>query len=154
MKTSFLYSVVGILFFTAIAKLVSALGNAPILDTPEPVLGFSYRQLLLMAGALEALVVVIILVARKPVVKLSAVAWLICVFMVYRIGSYAIDTSSYCPCLGTLTEMLAISPKTADRLTFWLAIYMLTGSFGLLLRHFSERRTAKSEPLTLAGMKL
>ena len=64
MKTFFIFSVVVILLLSAVAKLVSATGTAKILSRRDPLIGLSYRRVLLLGAVIESVTVVALLATR------------------------------------------------------------------------------------------
>jgi len=144
MKSFFIYSVTVILLVTAAAKFVSASGTAPILMVPDPLLGLPNRQVLLLGAAIESIIIGVLLISRRPWVQLGLIAWLSLLFAIYRIGIWITNAPSTCPCLGTITQKLPISPLIVDRLIFFLFIYMLCGSLLLLftagVQNFLKKR--------------
>ena len=146
-QIAFVISVGVILAITALAKLISAYGAAQILDTPDPLIPISYRQLLWAGVALESIILAILVLGTRIRTKLGAIAWLSAVFAVYRGGVWLTATSAFCPCLGTITGALRLSPKTADMIMLGILCYMLAGSLLLLLGSAErEKSAAKLSP--------
>jgi hypothetical protein len=150
----FVKSAICIFVVTAVAKLAMALGGVKVLEQPDPVLGFvSIRQVLVCAAIVETAVA--IFVARAQVVfALGSVAWLATTFLVYRLLLWALDFHGYCSCLGKLSDILHLRPKTADFSAKSVMIYLLIGSYGLLARRCLFRSLgrfpAKDETLTVS----
>jgi hypothetical protein len=134
MRRFFIWSVIAILFLTSIAKLVSATGSARVLELPDPLLGISNRHLLWAGGLLETLLMMVLLISSRPVLQLALIAWLGSIFAVYRVGILAMAPPKYhCPCLGTVTQKLGLSPAVADQIMLVLLLYLLLGSLVFLL---------------------
>ena len=76
-----------LLAVTALAKILAATGEARILGQPDPLLGLiSMRQSMLLAAALEIVVLVLVLWAPDIVRKAALLLWIASVFLVDRIG--------------------------------------------------------------------
>ena len=112
----FLLSAGVVLSITGVAKAVSAIGPARALDVADPVVGLPLRQLLLLVGLLELLVGFFCLFTNKRQFSILSLAWISSGFLVYRIGLWIIGWHKPCSCMGSLTEMLHISPQTADNI--------------------------------------
>jgi len=124
----------GILFaITGLAKVFSATGSARALDVADPIIGIPFRHLLLAVGLLELFIAFFCLFTDKRQFSLLAVAWLATNFVVYRVGLWWIGWHRPCGCLGNLTDLLGISPHTADTIMKIVLVYLLVGSYGLLL---------------------
>jgi hypothetical protein len=144
---AFLGSAAALLCATAIAKIVSAFGNAKLLDLPDPILLLSHRHVFLLVGFLEFGVAMFCLASAAVTPRAVAVAWLSSVFMAYRLGlRFLVGNHTVCPCLGTLTEALHVSPRTADTAMQIVLWYLLLGSCSVLLRIW------KTDPAPVTGM--
>lgn len=124
-----------VLAFTGAAKVFTAFSHAGVLEAQDPVFGISLRHLFLLVGIAELVVSVICLVNRRNRrLSLLLLAWFASSVVAYRIGLWAMDWQGPCRCLGTLTDVLPISPKTVDLLMKMLLAYLLLGSCAGLLR--------------------
>jgi hypothetical protein len=124
-----------ILAFTGAAKVLTAFSNAKVLEAQDPVFGFSLRHLLVLVGIAELVVSVICLVNRRNRrLSLLLLAWFASSVVAYRIGLWTMDWQGPCRCLGTLADVLPVSPKTVDLLMKMLLAYLLLGSCAGLLR--------------------
>jgi hypothetical protein len=134
-----------LLAITALAKLVSALGTAEILQRYDPVLRLSYQRVFFLAAAME-LVVVFICFSRKTLqTKSGAIAWLATLFLIYRLGLWWANYPAPCKCLGNLTDALHISPELAGTISKVILAYLLVGSYAILFRIW--RSAAKISPV-------
>jgi hypothetical protein len=122
-----------LLLITAVAKLLSALGSAPILTYPAPLLLVSYRSVFLIVGTLELVVALNCFFSQRMVLKMALVAWLASNFLLYRLGLMWVGYRKLCPCLGQVTDALHISPETADTVMKIILLYLLIGSYAALL---------------------
>ena len=137
-----------VLGVTGLAKAFSAISPARVLDTPDPLIGIPFRQLLLLVGLAELLVAFLCLFADKRRLSLLAVAWLSSNFLVYRLGLWFIGWHHPCACMGSLAGALHLSDQAADNIMKGVLAYLLVGSYGILL--WEWRRGAK--PALLAGV--
>ncbi|MBI1178883.1 hypothetical protein GC207_15735 [bacterium] len=124
-----------LLAFTFAAKIVSIFGQARILQTADPVTGISFRALMLIAAGMEAVVVVILLKSKLVLFKLALICALANCFILYRLFFWAIGSPHFCPCLGTLTDALGMSPGVVDWFLKGVVAYLWLGSVWGLFRY-------------------
>ena len=132
---------------TGLAKAFSAIGLAQVLDTVDPLIGVPFRQLLLAVGLVELFIAFFCLFTDKWRPSVLAVAWISTIFIVYRGGLRSIGWHRPCGCLGSLTEVLHISPDFADNIMKTVLVYLLVGSYAILLWEWRRARGAKSAAL-------
>jgi hypothetical protein len=135
----------GILAITGTAKLFTVTGDATILRVPDPFFGIPFQQLMLLVGLAELLVAGICFLGRWPGLSAMLVAWLASGFLVYRTGIWMIGWKKPCGCLGNLTDVLGITPKTADWIALVLLGYLLAGSYAFLFLKGGGAASAKNE---------
>ena len=124
----------GVLFvITGLAKAFSATGSARALDVTDPIIGIPFRHLMLAVGLLELFIAFFCPFTDKRQFSLLAVVWLATNFVIYRLGLWWMGWHRPCGCLGNLTDLLGISPHTADTIMKGVLAYLLIGSYGLLL---------------------
>ncbi|MCI0539972.1 MAG: hypothetical protein L0Z50_32605 [Verrucomicrobiales bacterium] len=140
----FRLSAVTILIAAAAAKLYSVAGHAPILDTEDPLFGFSNRRLLTLLGLLEILVAGVLLSNLNRHWKYLLLAWLSTGFVVYRFALGVLAIGKPCPCLGTLTETMHLKPETVSYILTLAVVYLLVSSIWLLAK---SRRTSSLESI-------
>lgn len=138
----FLWSSGVLLLMTAVAKLVSATGNAAVLLSADPILWVSFRTEFILIGGLELLVGSVCLVRKGITLRAGLLAWLSTAFAIYRAGLWVIGWHRPCPCLGNLTGTLGIRPDTADTAIKIILAYLLIGSYGTLLWLWRQRKKA------------
>ncbi len=116
MRLRIFLQVVGfVLVVTAGAKLHLVLGNSALLAQPDPVFPFlTNRQMLFFAAVLEAGVAWLVF-RSDPGVGLTATAWIASLFLAYRGALWWVGFAGYCNCLGSLTDPLGLSARTAER---------------------------------------
>jgi hypothetical protein len=133
---------------TAIAKLISACGTAAVLEIPDPILDISFRHLLWIIGISELIVALFCIFGNRTSFPTWLVAWFATSFLVYRITFILAGYKKPCPCLGNITDMLHISPKTADTAMKIILAYLLIGSYATL---FCWWQRNKDVPRTVAA---
>jgi hypothetical protein len=131
-----------ILGITGIGKVFSATGPARLLDTTDPLTGIPFRHLLLLVGLVELLNAFFCLFTNRRRLSLVAVAWLSTNFLVYRLGLWFIGWHHPCACMGSLAGMLHLSDQAGDNIMKGVLVYLLIGSYGMLLWEWRRRRAA------------
>jgi hypothetical protein len=141
------------LLLVGLAKAFSAIGPARALDTADPLIGVSFRQLLLLVGLAELLIAFFCLFTDRRRFSLLAVAWISTNFLVYRLGLWFIGWHRPCGCMGSLSDMLHLSPHAADNIMKGVLAFLLVGSYGLLLWQWRGERRAgvAAESFAAAG---
>jgi len=148
----FVYSVGGILFFTAIAKFISAFGKEPVLRSFEPVSHLTFRTVFLIFGLVELMAAWYCISSPSKSRRLWLIGNFGTFFLVYRLGLKWMDYHMPCRCIGSLTDMLNISPNTADSVMKLIAAYMVIGGYGILLWSKVQRNESTLEKTrVLAG---
>lgn len=123
-----------VLGITGIGKIWSACGYSKLLTTIDPVLGISFKPLLLFVGSAEIAVAGICFCKSKLGLAVGIIAWVATIFAVYRVGLSWLGWNLPCSCLGSVTAALHIPPQVADNIMKGVLAYLLVGSHGLLLR--------------------
>jgi len=136
-----------LLSLTAIAKFISAFGNARILQEADPILAIPFRDVFWMAGALELTVSMVCLLGKRLVMQAGLVAWLATAFLFYRLGLIWVGYRKPCSCLGNLTDALHIPPQTADTALKIILAYLLIGSYATLFWLWRQRNKAISSAI-------
>lgn len=125
----FVASAGAILLGTGGAKVLSALGSAEMLVLDDPVFSITFRHLLLMVATVEIAVGCTCFFQRLRRVAPALVAWTATNFLLYRVELALVGWHRPCHCLGSLTDVLHMSPRTADLVATALMIYLLVGGF-------------------------
>jgi hypothetical protein len=136
----FLHSAGVLLVATALAKLMSSFGSAPILLTSDPILVIPFRYVFWLVGGIEMSVAALCFWGRKPWVAAAFVAWLASAFVLYRLGLIAIGYARPCTCLGNLTDALHLSPAAANSIMVLILAYLFVGSYGSLVWLWTGRK--------------
>jgi hypothetical protein len=129
-----------ILAVTGLAKAFAAIGPARALDAADPLFGMAFRQLFLLVGLSELLIAFICLLTERRGISLLLVASISGGFLAYRLSLWVVGWHRPCGCMGSLTELLHISPGTADNIMKGVLAFLLIGSYVLLLREWGHRR--------------
>ncbi len=129
----YLISVAWLLSATAGAKLYSTLGTAKVLDVPEALLPMSIRHALVIIGAIELAIALVVFFGRNETIKLVCVAWLGGNFLLYRVAAVLLTVGKPCPCLGSITEKIPLKPATIDHILTGIVMYLIFGSLFFLL---------------------
>jgi Methylamine utilisation protein MauE len=130
-----------ILAITGSAKVWTAFGSVAFLTVADPIVGISFRHLMLAVGVAELAIAALCLFTKAQRLATMLVAWLATNFLVYRIGLWWMDWHRPCNCLGNLTDALHVSPQLADNIMKAVLAYLLIGSFGLLIWEWTRRRS-------------
>jgi uncharacterized membrane protein HdeD (DUF308 family) len=147
----FMLSAGGILLFGGITKLLNVFGNTQQLEISDPILGISFRQLLLCTGIVDLVAAYLCLFTNKRTLCLGLVAWLITIYAGYRVGLWTIGWYHPYPLLANLRETLDISPVMADGIRTAISAFLFIGSVRMLW--IENRKKYAAEPLKLEGFK-
>lgn len=121
-----------LLLVTGAAKIFSSFGHSEILVTTDPIFGFTFRRLMILAGLLEIMVAICCFYPKNRVMSMTFVAWLSSLLLLYRVGLKLIGWRHPCPCAGYVTDALNISPGKADFIMKMILAYLLFVSYGSL----------------------
>lgn len=129
----FLVSAGVILCATGAAKIWSGFGTVKLLEVADPIFGISFRSLMFGVGGAELAIAGVCLWSRASGFSALLVAWLGSNFLAYRMGLWGIGWKKPCGCLGNLSDALGLSPQNAEAVVKSLLVYLLVGSYGILL---------------------
>lgn len=129
----FITSAGWILLSTGLAKIISALGKAQILDTFDPLFHLTFRVLFVGTGLFELTVSIICLTQQNRFRALISIAWIATCIALYRGGLWLTGWHRPCHCLGSFTDYLHISEFYADLFFKLVLLYLLLGSFYKLM---------------------
>jgi hypothetical protein len=131
-----------LLMITGAAKLISASGQAHLLEYQDPLLYLSFRHMLLVAGIIELVIAVVCFLSRQSGLQSAIIAWFATSLLIYRAGLFWIGWRRPCVCLGNLTDILNISSQTADTAMKVILAYLLVGSYASLFWFWRQHRKA------------
>jgi hypothetical protein len=143
-----------VLLLTALAKLVSSAGHAKVLILHDPIFPISFRYELMVVGAIELVVASICLFNRRTLLPTFLVAYLATLFALYRIGLLWMGYRKPCPCMGTITDLIHLSPEMADTTMKIILACLLACSYTVLFWSWREgvsqrRRCVPATPASL-----
>src|ERR1043166_3930523 len=132
-----------LLLITGALKLLSLAGGARILESPDPVFGAPYRDLMLLEAALEVVTGVLLLtrIGRKH--GLLILFWLGLMFCGYHFAVFLLDPAAPCPCLGTLWGSFGVKQELMDRAARAVAVSFVVGPVLIWLRGWAGKRAQK-----------
>jgi hypothetical protein len=143
----------GVLLLTVgLAKLVSASGSARILQSIDPILLISFRNVFWMVGAIELIIALICLFGKGIGLQAGLTAWLTINFVLYHFCRSWINYHKPCSCLGNLTDTLHIPPQTADMAMKIILAYLLIGSYATLFWLWRQRKKAVQPQVTITNV--
>lgn len=140
----FFWLAAGLLITAALSKLISAFGNAQILNRGDVLLRIPHRAVFVIAAAAELLVAWVCLKERDILWKSTVLAWLASGFVMYHLGLLWIHYPAPCKCLGSLTDKLHITPQMARILMLGIVAYLALGSYTILACQHWKHRSQKS----------
>ncbi len=87
--------------------------------------------------------------------RLLLAAWLSTLFVIYRIGLWAMDWHQPCGCMGSLAGVLHLKDATADKSMLYLLGYLVMGSYTMFVAGCGKpRNDALISPPCLRGAVL
>lgn len=153
LKNGFNLSAGAMLLATGGGKILSALGQAAILQRIDPIFPVQFGHLMLTAGIAELLVACICFSGKLKVVGHFAVAWLATIILIYRVGLWWIGWHRPCHCLGDFTDALHISSQTADMVMKIVLAYLLVGSYAALFHDGWKLNCFSHKPVNNASLR-
>jgi hypothetical protein len=120
-----------IFLVTSLAKIISALGRANILNFGDPIFGISFRHVMLIMGIWELVISAICLFANNRKLQLFTISWLASCFLVYRFGLWFVGWTRPCPCLGGFYDAIHVSSGLANLINKSIIFYLLVGGYWL-----------------------
>jgi hypothetical protein len=121
-----------LLLVTGSAKLISSAGHAPFLDVSDDLLPISTRLLFVIVGIMELLLGSMGLLRKQNRLTLMLIGCLASEFILYRAGLLWLGIHKPCKCLGSIADTFGLSEHFFDRLSFFILIYLIVGSYTLL----------------------
>jgi undecaprenyl pyrophosphate phosphatase UppP len=139
------------LFASASLKLTAVIQRDKMFDGKDPVFSMIDRRYTMAVASLaEITVCYVICYVRSRLHKLYVVLWLGTVFAIYRVGMHlqpgSLRSHSTCACMGNVRIMFGLSDEAANRISFYVLLYILFGAVVLLLWNFVNRFYASTGP--------
>ncbi len=128
-----------LLWVTGAAKIVSAFGPSQIFLLKDPVFLIPFKHLFLAIGSLELLAAGFLFFSSNVLIANCLIAWLATGFIIYRIAIAWLGFEKPCPCLGSFTELLHLSPQLVDWVLGFVAMFLFLGSWIALARLWRVR---------------
>ena len=122
----------GVIFIACLSKLVSALGNDPVLHRADPLLWLTNRDLFLVLGIAELPSAVLLCFSRRLWLKALVALFLGSNFLFYRVAIWVRISSGACPCFGRLTQSLGLGSAVVDSVS-WAFVVSLIVAGGVVL---------------------
>jgi hypothetical protein len=143
-----------ILLAAALMRFVIASGDAQALVLPDPMLGIPLRYAVLIVGAFEFVVALICLLSRRVGFQIGWLAWLTTNFVVFWLGLFWMHCRLQGTCLGSLTDPLHLSRGVAGHIIAFVPLYLLVGSYAVLLRLWFDQKTGRLCEPALESLKM
>ncbi len=137
----FLFSAGVILALNGTSDVLAVFGKTQAIGLHDPILGISFRHILLLAGIVELVVSFLCLFTNKGTLSLALVAWLAANFGVYRVGLWTMGWHHPYAWLFGAMGGLDISPLMADGIVTAILAFLFVGSITMI---WIERRKAKA----------
>lgn len=128
-----------LLGFTGLLKCYDGFhSRSGMLSVVDPVLAMPYRLLFRLAGPFEIMLSICILASGMRMrYKLLVVQSTSLCFLLYHVIAYlTVEQTSYCPCLGSLTQILPFSSQFWERCSCFLSSALFVGSTVLIREEF------------------
>lgn len=139
------------LILTATAKLFVAAAEDSWLGRPDPLIGLTQRQVLLLASLWELTVAILVLGRPLSWTSFLLLLWLACAFIGYRLGTLLLGVQGPCPCLGPLSFASGWAGFLARWVPWALLVFLVAGSlWGLrILRQVQQGQSPRGRPSCL-----
>ena len=132
----------GILFFTAVAKLVSIVNKDKIIMVPDPLFAVQIKWVLIGASIIELIIAYVIWIGSND--KLAAV---LALAFSLAAGSYRIIIGQFnefhmCPCLGAVGSWLGLTAKSNNIIAVSILLLLGLWSINVLIYRNEVRKTS------------
>ncbi|MCK9315532.1 MAG: hypothetical protein M0Q48_05255 [Verrucomicrobia bacterium] len=139
------FKTVGVLlFFAGAIKVMFLSGDyTRYLHSPDPLFReFSELFVILAVVALEVAVATSLFLVRSISGRALLTLWLSSLSVAYRVGIwYYYPTRIGCCCVGFFWKGISLSEQTVDRITFSILMFMIAGSFLVLILNYLSRKS-------------
>lgn len=135
-----------LLAVTALAKLTSSFGTDRILDYPDPVFLLKNRHVFVILGVMELIVSFYCFLSNNQKTQASIIAIVSSNILLYRLGVYWLGYKGLCPCLGSMSSVLHVSPRVFDTALQIIMAYLLIGGYALLIYLWRVGKKTDSHP--------
>lgn len=145
LQLAFFSSSCGLLLITAVAKIVSTFGSAPMLMATDPLFLVPFKHVMRLTAIFELGVAYLVVSSYSSSTKALSIILISSCFAIYRFGLFLVGYSTFCPCLGNLGDALGLSPVVLDTSLKLVIGYLLCGSVLCLAVTGSSVRHATGE---------
>lgn len=149
----FIVLAASVLFITGLVKLVSAGGDARILSLKDQLLSLTHRQVYIGIGLIELLISGYLWFGKSAKLQLTALAWLLTNFAVYRLVLWSGGGSRECGCLGNALDWWPWMMKHQNTIMSCLLGFLITGAYGFLWREWRNSNVGTALPRENTGMR-
>ena len=132
----------GVLFVVVgLAKVASVFGGAELLGKPDPVFGFMWRELMVVAGLVEIAVGLVCLLGKSRLFRAGSLLFLGSGLLMYRGMYWGAGAEGACPCWGGLLEQVRTDHGKENWMAASILVYILLAGFaGVGTLGFGKRR--------------
>ena len=110
----------GLLFVVVgLAKVASVFGEAELLGKPDPVFGFMWWELMVVAGLVEIAVGLVCLLGKSRLFRAGSLLFLGSGLLLYRGMYWGAGAEGSCPCWGGLLEWVGMDRGERN----WMAAF-------------------------------
>lgn len=127
----------------AVAKLVSSFGRAHIVDYPDPIFLLKNRDVFRILGIIELIVTFFCFLSKNQKMQSGVIALVSSNFLFYRFGVNWLGYEGLCPCLGSMSDVMHISPEVFETALKVTMVYLLIGGVGTSFYLWREREEGK-----------
>jgi hypothetical protein len=131
----------------AVALILSNLASGTLMQPHDPILMISMRTFFWILGAGALGVALTCIFAENSRLKLALVLWFALNLVVYEFGFYWSGAHGARGYLGTLADTFGLSTGMADTILKVLFLYLLTGSFALLVWSWRQKPVTSERTL-------
>ena len=141
-KRSYIIGAWIILLAVGIVKVFDSNSGIAALNSPDPVFGIKQGYVLFIVGYIEIILCCLMLFTQDSITRLSIIAWISSMFMIYRISLYLLAAPKGCPCIGhTLGKIFPYVGDNQSEISLVLFLYLFMGSYYFLVRElYSTKR--------------
>ena len=135
----FLKSTQVILLITLCAKIATLVEHPSVLNISDVVTTIRFKQLLILSGAIELILITFLWTPVSPILKVSAVLYFSLIAGSYRIVTH-IAGQRWCPCLGNFADWASINQDQVNKILNIIVVYLLFGSLTSLIAILAKKR--------------
>ena len=120
----------GLLFVVVgLAKVASVFGELELLGKPDPVFGFMWWELMVVAGLVEIAVGLVCLLGKSRLFRAGSLLFLGSELLLYRGMYWGAGAKGSCPCWGGLLEWVGMDRGEGNWMATSVLVYTLLAGF-------------------------